>query len=50
MDAHYPNSQWLRLRRDVFDRLSRYKNSAGLPTWEQAVERLLAVAEEPVAS
>src|SRR6478672_670627 len=25
MDLYYPNSAWLRLRRDVFDRLYRYK-------------------------
>jgi hypothetical protein len=50
MDAYYPNSRWLRLRRDVFDRLSRFKNSRGLPTWEQAVERLFANTEEPVLS
>jgi hypothetical protein len=41
MDLYYPNSAWLRLRQDVFDRLYRYKSAQGLPTWEQALERLL---------
>lgn len=41
MDLYYPNSAWLRLHRDVFDRLYRYKIDQGLPTWEQALERLL---------
>ena len=34
MDLYYPNSAWLCLRKDVFDRLSRYKSRQGLPTWE----------------
>lgn len=41
MDIYYPNSAWLCLRRDVFDRLSQYKMRRGIPTWEQALERLL---------
>jgi hypothetical protein len=46
MDLYYPNSAWLCLRRDVFDRLSRYRSSQGLATWEQTLERLLATAPE----
>jgi hypothetical protein len=41
MDLHYPNTAWLCLRRDVFDRLYRYKINRGLVTWEQAIESLL---------
>jgi hypothetical protein len=41
MELYYPNSAWLCLRRDVFDRLYQYKNRLGLPTWEQALENLL---------
>jgi hypothetical protein len=41
MDFYYPNSVWLSLRRDVFDRLSRYKMRRGIPTWEQAFDSLL---------
>jgi hypothetical protein len=43
MDFYYPNSAWLSLRRDVFDRLARYKMRRGIPTWEQALESLLNV-------
>ncbi|MGB8507501.1 MAG: DUF6084 family protein [Pyrinomonadaceae bacterium] len=41
MDHYYPNSAWLSLRRDVFERLSQYKMRRGLPTWEGALESLL---------
>lgn len=46
MDLYYPNSAWLCLRRDVFDRLYQYKRRQGLPTWEQTLESLLAPFEE----
>ncbi len=46
MDVYYPNSAWLCLRRDVFERLYRYKIDHGIPTWEQALERMLPPSEE----
>jgi hypothetical protein len=46
MQAYYPNTVWLTLRRDVFDQLARYKRRRGLPTFEQALESLLPVLEE----
>ena len=46
MELYYPNSAWLCLRKDVFDRLYRYKSRRGLPTWEQALECLLRGADE----
>jgi hypothetical protein len=49
MDSYYPNSVWLNLRRDVFDRLYLYKVQQGIPTWEQALEEMLP-AEEAVKS
>ena len=45
MDAYYPNTAWLNLRRDVFDRLYQYKMQHGMPTWEQALESVLPVEE-----
>jgi len=45
MDAYYPNTAWLNLRRDVFDRLYQYKTQHGIPTWEQALESMLPVEE-----
>ena len=50
MDHYYPNSAWLRLRRDVFDRLSDYKQSHGLATFEQAIESLVPAREKGAAS
>jgi hypothetical protein len=48
--AHYfPNSAWLRLRQDVFDRLYEYRVRHGLPTWEAALESLLHASEGEVA-
>jgi hypothetical protein len=41
MNHHYPNSAWLSLRRDVFDRLAAYKTKLGTLTWDEAIERLL---------
>ncbi|HMF56131.1 MAG TPA: DUF6084 family protein [Pyrinomonadaceae bacterium] len=46
MDIYYPNSAWLSLRKDVFDRLHEFKRRRGIPTWEQALERILSAAEE----
>ncbi|MDB5173550.1 MAG: hypothetical protein JWN51_2323, partial [Phycisphaerales bacterium] len=40
---------WLCLRKDVYDRLARYKTQRGLPAWEQVLESLLNETEEPVA-
>jgi hypothetical protein len=45
MDSYYPNSVWLSLRRDVFERLYQYKTQHGIPTWEQTLERVLPVEE-----
>src|ERR1700761_2948657 len=41
MDFYYPNSVCISLRRDVFDRLYRYKMQHGIPTWEQTLEEVL---------
>jgi hypothetical protein len=46
MDHYYPNSVWLSLRRDVFDRLARYKMRRGIPTWEQALSSILPAEQE----
>ncbi|HEX3370554.1 MAG TPA: DUF6084 family protein [Candidatus Cybelea sp.] len=44
MDAFFPNAAWIRIRRDVFDELRRFKIATGLPTWEAAFERLCELA------
>ncbi len=48
MEHYYPNAAWLCLRQDVFDQLYLYKSRHGLPTWEQALERLLDATSERV--
>ena len=49
MDIYYPNTAYLCLRKDVFDRLDQYRSRRGLPTWEQTIERLLSAAESAAA-
>jgi hypothetical protein len=46
MDLHYPNTAWLCLRRDVFDRIAEYKSRYNIATWEQALERMLGLTAE----
>lgn len=41
MDDYYPNTAWLALRRDVFERVYEYKVRNGIATWEEALDRLL---------
>jgi hypothetical protein len=48
IDEYYPNTAWLCLRRDAFERMYEFKVRNGIPTWEQAIERLFANADEPV--
>lgn len=45
MERYFPNSAWLRVRRDVFDRLIAFRSGRGLPTWDATLEALLP--EEP---
>ncbi len=42
---HYPDSMWMRLQKDTFDRLYRYKVARGIPSMERMLERLLDRAE-----
>ncbi len=41
MDAYYPNTAWLCVRRDIAERLDRYKTERGMVSWEQALESML---------
>jgi hypothetical protein len=50
VEMHYPNAMWLRLERDSFDRLYRYKIAHGLPMWEQAIEQLIERADDCAAA
>ncbi len=44
MDTFFPDSGWIRLRRDTIDALTRYKADRALTSWEDAFERLLKEA------
>lgn len=48
MDEYYPNSAWLALHKDTFEKLYQFKVRAGIPTWEEAIERALHGASEMV--
>jgi hypothetical protein len=50
MDLYYPNGAWLRLRRDVFDRLRDFKARHGFTTWEEALDRLVPIGTEGSAT
>jgi Family of unknown function (DUF6084) len=45
IDAHYPDTAWLRLPRAAFDRLYRFKVARGIPMWDGVINRLLDEAE-----
>jgi hypothetical protein len=45
MDAYFPNSAWLRIDRDTFDELYRFKVAGGFSTWEAALARLCGDAK-----
>ncbi len=47
---YYPNSAWIRLHKDIFDQLYRYKATHGLPTWDDVVTHLLQEKDEGVLS
>ena len=47
IDAHFPDSAWLRLDRDASDRLAAFKASRTLPSWEAALDVLLEAADAP---
>ncbi len=42
MEHYYPNSAWLRIGREVFDKLAAHKRRHGFATWDQALDVLLA--------
>jgi hypothetical protein len=46
MGLYFPNEGWVRLRHDTIDALLRYKSRHAIPTWDAAMEKLLAEAGE----
>ncbi|MEV1091046.1 DUF6084 family protein [Streptomyces microflavus] len=45
IESYFPNTGWLRLRKDSLESLRRYRSARALPSWEQVFEELLASAE-----
>jgi hypothetical protein len=48
IDEYYPNTSWLCLRRDAFERLYEYKVRNGIPSWEEVIERMFTSTDAPV--
>ena len=48
MEVYYPNSAWLCLHKDAFDKLYQYKVRHGIPTWEELLESIVPVEETVV--
>lgn len=46
MDAYYPNTAWICLRRDVFEKLNQFRSRNGFSTWEQTIEQMLTLSAE----
>ena len=47
IDAHFPNSAWIKMSRQTLDELQRYKTRSALPTWDATLLALLAGAADP---
>ena len=41
MDIYYPNSAWLRIDREIFDEIYRYKRNNGFTGWDETLRALL---------
>jgi hypothetical protein len=50
IDAHFPNSAWIRLSTQTFDDLRRFKSARGLVSWEATILQLLAEADSRVTA
>ena len=45
IDRYFPDTAWLRIQRDSFERLRAYRARHTLLSWEQAIDRLLEEAD-----
>jgi hypothetical protein len=50
VDAHFPNSAWIKMSRQTLDELQRFKTRTALPTWDATIQALLAAAARPADS
>jgi hypothetical protein len=49
IDAHFPNSAWIKMSRHTLEELQRFKSSRALPTWDLTLAALLARADADAA-
>ena len=47
IDAHFPDSSWIKMSRSTLDELLRFKTARALPTWDTTIAALLAEAAQP---
>lgn len=48
MDHFFPNQAWIRIRKDTFDELYRFKTQHALLSWEETLAKLLESSGERV--
>ncbi|MFW6078025.1 MAG: DUF6084 family protein [Gemmatimonadota bacterium] len=46
MERYFPDGAWIRIGRDLLDRINRYRIERALPTCEAALDEMLAATEE----
>ena len=49
IDAHFPNSAWIKMSRQTMADLQRFKSAHALPTWDLTLAELLARADADAA-
>ncbi len=47
---YYPSSVWMQVDKQLFGRLHEFKTRNAIPTWDQALEQLLAQSSERAAA
>ena len=45
IDAHFPNSAWVKMSNQTMEELQRFKSSRALPTWDLTLQALLREAD-----
>jgi uncharacterized protein DUF6084 len=50
VDAHFPNSAWIKMTNETLDELQRFKTRHALPTWDATLAALLARASDEADS
>jgi hypothetical protein len=46
IDAHFPNSAWIKMSRQTLEELQRFKSRRALPTWDSTLRALIALAPD----